>query len=540
MSDRPSNPDKPKASGSTSRELPLVALRETVIFPEMIVPLQVGREKSVSALNAAVESGGPIALVTQRRPEQEDIEDPSELYSIGTLAKIAQVVQLQDGTVRAIVQGQGRLRVSGFAQTSPYIVAVVDELADEAPGGVEVQALMRTVQAGDRAVRRQRRPGPARGGRGRAQHHRARAAGRHGRLQPGHVRRAAPGAARDDRRRRAAQAGPDVPRPPGRDPRAQGSDPVRGQVRDGQDPARVHPARAAQGDPARARRGRPAAGRDQRAPRQGRERRDARRDQGPGDQGDRPDEPDPVRLARGRRHPDVRRLARRAALERLDRRPARHQGGGQDPRRGPLRPREDQGAHPRVPRGARAGGHDPQPHPRPGRPARRGQDLARQERRPGDGPQVRPDEPRRHPRRGRDPRPPADLHRGAARPDHPEHQDRRHEQPGVHARRDRQDRDGLPGRPELGPARGPRPGAEQHVPGQLPRGPVRPQQGPVHRHRQPDRPDPGRPARPDGDHPAARLHPAGEGRDRPPVPHPQADGEPRPEGRSTSRSPTRR
>ena len=148
MSDRPSNPDKPKASGSTSRELPLVALRETVIFPEMIVPLQVGREKSVSALNAAVESGGPIALVTQRRPEQEDIEDPSELYPIGTLAKIAQVVQLQDGTVRAIVQGQGRLRVSGFAQTSPYIVAVIEELADEAPGGVEVQALMRTVQAG--------------------------------------------------------------------------------------------------------------------------------------------------------------------------------------------------------------------------------------------------------------------------------------------------------------------------------------------------------------------------------------------------------
>ena len=95
-----------------------MALRETVIFPEMIVPLQVGREKSVNALNAAVESGGPIALVTQRRPEQEDIDDPSELYQIGTLAKIAQVVQLQDGTVRAIVQGQGRLRVHSFASTT--------------------------------------------------------------------------------------------------------------------------------------------------------------------------------------------------------------------------------------------------------------------------------------------------------------------------------------------------------------------------------------------------------------------------------------
>ena len=92
-----------------------------------------------------------------------------------------------------------------------------------------------------------------------------------------------------------------------------------------------------------------------------------------------------------------------------------------------------------------------------------GKTVARQEHRPGDGPQVRPDEPRRHPRRGRDPRPPAHLHRRAARPDHPEHQDRGLEQPGVHARRGRQDRDGLPGRPELGPARGPRPGAEQHA-----------------------------------------------------------------------------
>jgi ATP-dependent Lon protease len=108
MAKRPSTPDdETQDVTETGRtDLPLVALRETVIFPEMIVPLQVGREKSVNALNAAVAEGGPIALVTQRQAEQEDINDPSELYGIGTLAKIAQVVQLQDGTVRAIVQGQ--------------------------------------------------------------------------------------------------------------------------------------------------------------------------------------------------------------------------------------------------------------------------------------------------------------------------------------------------------------------------------------------------------------------------------------------------
>ena len=153
MAKRPTSDrdDQPKTSTSTnavgSRELPLVALRETVIFPEMIVPLQVGREKSVNALNAAVAEGGPIALVTQRHAEQEDIESTSELYTVGTLAKIAQVVQLQDGTVRAIVQGQTRLRLLGFVAPEPYLRASVEELPDETGASLEVQALMRTVQA---------------------------------------------------------------------------------------------------------------------------------------------------------------------------------------------------------------------------------------------------------------------------------------------------------------------------------------------------------------------------------------------------------
>jgi ATP-dependent Lon protease len=129
------------------RELPLVALRETVIFPEMIVPLQVGREKSVNALNAAVAAESYIALITQRRAEQEEISDPAELYEIGTLAKIAQVVQLQDGTVRAIVQGQGRVRLHGFAAVSPYLLARVEELADVTPTGLEVEALMKSVSS---------------------------------------------------------------------------------------------------------------------------------------------------------------------------------------------------------------------------------------------------------------------------------------------------------------------------------------------------------------------------------------------------------
>src|SRR5256885_16338837 len=145
MPKRASNPDDEHTI--TITELRLVALRETVIFPEMIVPLQVGREKSVAALNAAVAVGGLIALVTQRQADQEGIEEPSELYEVGTLAKIAQVVQLQDGTVRAIVQGQSRIRVEGFAQTDPYLRASIRELAVPRPSDVEVEALMKSVQA---------------------------------------------------------------------------------------------------------------------------------------------------------------------------------------------------------------------------------------------------------------------------------------------------------------------------------------------------------------------------------------------------------
>ena len=137
---------EPEAAADGPRVLPLVALRETVIFPEMIVPLQVGREKSVKALDTAVAADSLIALVTQRQAEREDIETPDELYGVGTLAKIAQVVQAQDGTVRAIVQGQQRLRLLGFESTDEFISAEVELIDDEAPEDLEVEALVRTVQ----------------------------------------------------------------------------------------------------------------------------------------------------------------------------------------------------------------------------------------------------------------------------------------------------------------------------------------------------------------------------------------------------------
>ncbi len=126
--------------------LPLVALRDTVIFPEMIVPLQVGRDRSVRALDRAVRTSQPVALITQRSNETEEVQHVDELYTIGTLAKIAQVIRLQDGTIRAIVQGQRRVRLLDLVQTDPHLEARIELVDDDDAKTLEVEALMASVQ----------------------------------------------------------------------------------------------------------------------------------------------------------------------------------------------------------------------------------------------------------------------------------------------------------------------------------------------------------------------------------------------------------
>ena len=189
-----------------------------------------------------------------------------------------------------------------------------------------------------------------------------------------------------------------------------------------------------------------------------------------------------------------------------------------DPERGPLRPREDQGTHPRVPGRARARQEAEGDDSHARRPSGRRQDVARQVDRARDEPQVRAPVARRRARRGRDPRPPPHLHRRVPRPDHPDDEEGRHDEPGLPARRSGQDVDGLPRRPVGGAARGARPGAEPHVPRSLPRRRVRPVERDVHLHGQRAAHDSAGAARPHGSAAAGRLHRAREDRDRAPVP----------------------
>jgi Lon protease-like protein len=145
-----------------------------------------------------------------------------------------------------------------------------------------------------------------------------------------------------------------------------------------------------------------------------------------------------------------------------------------------------------------------------------------------DEPQVRPAVARRRPRRGGNPRPPPHLHRRVPRPDHPDDEEGRLDEPGLPARRSRQDVDGLPRRPVGGAARSARPRAERHVPRSLPRRRVRPVERHVHLHGQRAPHDPAGAARPHGSAPARRLHRAREGADREQVPVTQGDRRHRP------------
>ncbi len=128
-------------------QFPLVPLREIVIFPEMVAPLKVGRDKSVAAIRAAAKAEGWLALVTQREAEQEDVEDVSQLHAMGTLAKIAQVVNLADGTLRAVVQGQKRIIVHNLDTSGDALMVEVEIVEAPEVDGVEIEALMKSVQA---------------------------------------------------------------------------------------------------------------------------------------------------------------------------------------------------------------------------------------------------------------------------------------------------------------------------------------------------------------------------------------------------------
>jgi len=127
--------------------LPVLPLRDTVTFPETLVPLAVGQERSMALINDALGGDRMIAMVASRDPEIE-APGPDALYDVGVAGVVARMLKVPDGTLRILVQATQRIRVTGFEATEPYLVAQVEELPDisttETP---ELLALVRNVQA---------------------------------------------------------------------------------------------------------------------------------------------------------------------------------------------------------------------------------------------------------------------------------------------------------------------------------------------------------------------------------------------------------
>ncbi len=127
-----------------TQHFPLLPLRDIVVFPGMVVPLFVGRDKSVAALEAAMETSKDIFLLAQLDPACDDPEG-IDLYDIGVIAQVLQLLKLPDGTVRVLVEGSHRAKLSSLRAEGDYVLAEVDLLEPETVAGNEVTALMRQV-----------------------------------------------------------------------------------------------------------------------------------------------------------------------------------------------------------------------------------------------------------------------------------------------------------------------------------------------------------------------------------------------------------
>jgi len=131
---------------STTKTLPLLPLRDIVVFPHMIVPLFVGREKSVKALEEVMKADKQILLATQRTAS-DDEPTPEAIHTTGVIASVLQLLKLPDGTVKVLVEGGARMEITSYTERSEYYEAVCGPI-DEDPGDVsELEALMRTVSA---------------------------------------------------------------------------------------------------------------------------------------------------------------------------------------------------------------------------------------------------------------------------------------------------------------------------------------------------------------------------------------------------------
>jgi len=126
--------------------LPILPLRETVVFPTSVTPLAIGQERSIRLIDEAVDANKTIALVTSRSSEEE-AESAEDLYEVGTSAVVHKMVRVPDGTLRVLVQGLERVKLEQIEQKEPYLAGRFTKLPDVPGREMEVEALAHTVES---------------------------------------------------------------------------------------------------------------------------------------------------------------------------------------------------------------------------------------------------------------------------------------------------------------------------------------------------------------------------------------------------------
>src|SRR3989344_4243150 len=124
--------------------VPLIPLRDIVIFPHMVVPLFVGRDKSIKALELAMSQDKNILLAAQKKAKTDD-PMPDDIYKIGTMGSILQLLKLPDGSVKVLVEGKKRAGIKEFLPSHECFMVKVGDIDEEIEETVEPEALIRSV-----------------------------------------------------------------------------------------------------------------------------------------------------------------------------------------------------------------------------------------------------------------------------------------------------------------------------------------------------------------------------------------------------------
>jgi ATP-dependent Lon protease len=127
-------------------EYPLLPVRDMVVYPHLVTPLFVGRDRSLKAVEAALSSDSPLLIVAQKNPDVQE-PGPDDLYTIGTAVTVGRMLRMPDGTTSILTQGRQRVRILELVQTEPYIIARANPIIESTKKGLVTEALMRAALA---------------------------------------------------------------------------------------------------------------------------------------------------------------------------------------------------------------------------------------------------------------------------------------------------------------------------------------------------------------------------------------------------------